>query len=160
MAEKPRLGHDPLAWMTEEEQKKSAPAQPAVPTTNLPDSQITPEKTTVSEITDATKAVPATPELETEWPTISLPTVLTLANIITLQTQLSDYLGNRVQLSGAQVETVDTAALQLLSVFKCCADTAVRWVAPSPKLLKAAHLLGLSNHLGLPAGKKQSSKSS
>jgi len=140
MAEKNRLGHDPLAWMAEEEKQSSQKTTPV------------PEQA-LKEIQPVADSPANTKQKNEEWTTLSLPPVLTLSNLAALQQQLQGYLGERVQLSGAQVERVDTAALQLLLAFKNLTNTAVRWVAPSPKLCKAAHLLGLAQELGLPVKK-------
>lgn len=147
MAEKNRLGHDPLAWMAEEEK------QPPVETTPVSE-QVAEEVSPVAEKETAiTLFLTDSKRKNEEWITVSLPPLLTLSNLTVLQEQLQAHLGERVQLSGAQVERVDTAAMQLLLAFKNLPNTAVRWVAPSPKLCKAAHLLGLVQELGLPAKK-------
>lgn len=135
MAEKNRLGHDPLAWMAEEEKQPPVSEQVA------------------EEIPPVAEKEADSKRKNEEWITISLPSLLTLSNLTALQEQLQSHLGERVQLSGAQVERVDTAAIQLLLAFRNLPNTAVRWVAPSPKLCKAAHLLGLAQELGLPAKK-------
>lgn len=139
MAEKNRLGHDPLAWMTEEEKQPPLASENSV------------EK--IPPVAEAAVPLANSERKNEEWITISLPSLLTLSNLTALQEQLQSHLGERIQLSGAQVERVDTAAIQLLLAFKNLPDTAVRWVAPSPKLCKAAHLLGLVQELGLPAKK-------
>jgi len=141
MAEKNRLGHDPLAWMAEAEKQSPQKSQPIAKK----------ETVTPPPLTDPKQK-------SEEWITVSLPPILTLSNLTALQEQLQRHLGQRVQLSGAQVEGVDTASLQLLLAFKKLEDTAVRWVAPSPKLCKAAHLLGLTSELGLPDKKKAQKK--
>ncbi len=87
---------------------------------------------------------------KSEWKKVSLGATLTLAHLMDLKQQLSQYHGSRVQLWGGNVERIDTAALQLLLAFINRPDVTVGWIAPSPELCRAAHLLGLTSHLGLP----------
>lgn len=60
-----------------------------------------------------------------------------------------------IVLDGQAVERIDTAALQLLALFRREVATrggAVRWFEPSEALHNAAGLLGLTTLLDLPAG--------
>jgi ABC-type transporter Mla MlaB component len=96
-------------------------------------------------------AIPLEPlSFQSEWKKISLGSTLTLAHLMDLKQQFSQYHGSRVQLWGGNVERIDTAALQLLLAFINRPDVTVGWIAPSPELCRAAHLLGLTSHLGLP----------
>lgn len=88
--------------------------------------------------------------LTTEWIKVSLPPITTLSHLADLKTQLLQYVGRRVELSGAKVERIDTATLQLLLAFINSPEITVGWVEPSPELRTTAHLLGLSSQLGLP----------
>jgi len=88
--------------------------------------------------------------LKSDWNKVSLEPNLTLAQLKDLKECLEQYHGSRVQLCGAKVERVDTAALQLLMAFINSSDVTVGWVTPSPKLCHAAQLLGLTSYLGLP----------
>jgi len=90
--------------------------------------------------------------------TITLAPSLTLGNFDSLHAQLLSHLGQPLHLSGAQVERIDTAVLQLLLAFMQSASDKVTWLAPSPKLCTAAHLLGLSSHLNLPAVKTKANR--
>lgn len=85
-----------------------------------------------------------------EWVKISLQPTLTLAELNVLKEQLTQCIGCRVQLHAAQIERVDTAALQLLLAFVNHPEVTVGWVEPSAELCKAAHLLGLSSFMSLP----------
>lgn len=84
------------------------------------------------------------------WITVQLQQQVTLANLAELQQELQQLLGKRVQLSGSQVQRVDTAALQLLVTFMHSAEVSVCWIDHSPALRQAARLLGLSTLLNLP----------
>lgn len=84
------------------------------------------------------------------WITVQLQQQVTLANLQELQQELQQLLGKRVQLSGSQVQRVDTAALQLLVAFMHSSEVSVCWIDHSPALRQAAHLLGLSTLLNLP----------
>lgn len=88
--------------------------------------------------------------LKIEWKTVTLPTVITLAQLPELKEELQQYHGCRVQLCGSKVEQIDTAALQLLLAFINSPDITVGWIEYSPQLRLAASLLGLSSHLGVP----------
>lgn len=84
------------------------------------------------------------------WITVQLQQQVTLANLAELRQELQQLLGKRVQLSGSQVQRVDTAALQLLVTFMHSAEVSVCWIDHSPALRQAARLLGLSTLLNLP----------
>lgn len=84
------------------------------------------------------------------WITVQLQQQVTLANLAELHQELQQLLGKRVQLSGSQVQRVDTAALQLLVAFMHSAEVSVCWIDHSPALRQAARLLGLSTLLNLP----------
>ena len=88
-------------------------------------------------------------KLTTEWVKVSLEPVLTISQLNDLKEQLLPYLGRRVQLSGAKVERIDTASLQLLLAFINSPEVTVGWVEPSSELCTAARLLGLSANLSL-----------
>ena len=91
--------------------------------------------------------------LATEWYKIFLPSTLTVSQLTDFKEQLSQHLGHRVQLYGAKVERIDTAALQLLLAFISHQEVTIGWVEPSSELCTAARLLGLSSQLGLPSTK-------
>lgn len=92
----------------------------------------------------------AIPKRPSGWITVHLKQQVTLANLNELQIELQQLLGKRVQLSGSQVQRVDTAALQLLLAFMHSPDVSVCWIDHSPALRQAAQLLGLSTLLSLP----------
>ncbi|MEK7990888.1 MAG: STAS domain-containing protein [Thiotrichaceae bacterium] len=85
-----------------------------------------------------------------DWVKISLSPILTIADVEELHNQLKQYLGKRVQLSGKNVQRIDTASLQLLLAFMLKADVTVCWVDYSSHLCESARLLGISTPLGLP----------
>ncbi len=89
--------------------------------------------------------------LKGEWVKVCLEPIVTLAQLSDLHEQLRQCIGARVQLNGAKVERIDTAALQLLLAFWNNPDVTVGWVEASAELCSAARLLNLSSHLGLPA---------
>lgn len=91
--------------------------------------------------------------LATEWYKVFLPSMLTISQLAEFKEQLNQHLGHRVQLYGAKVERVDTAALQLLLAFINHQEVTIGWVEPSSELCTAARLLGLSSQLGLPSTK-------
>jgi len=88
--------------------------------------------------------------LKKEWIEVQLESTITLTQLADLQKQLSQYQGSKVQLYGAKVGWVDTAALQLFLAFINTPNTTVEWVEPSSELRSAASMLGLSTHLNLP----------
>jgi anti-anti-sigma regulatory factor len=90
------------------------------------------------------------PQRPAGWVTVPLKPQVTLANLNELQVELQQLLGKRVQLSGSQVQRIDTAALQLLLAFMHSSDVSVCWIDHSPALRQAAQLLGLSTLLSLP----------
>lgn len=93
---------------------------------------------------------PEIPQRPSSWVTVQLQQQVTLANLHELQQELQQLLGKRVQLSGSQVQRVDTAALQMLVAFMHSAEVSVCWIDHSPALRQAARLLGLSALLNLP----------
>ena len=90
------------------------------------------------------------PSLTSEWIKVDLAPLLTLAQLNDLYEQLGQYQHCRVQLCGEKVERVDTAALQLLLIFRNNPDITVGWIEPSTELCHAAQIVGLLSQLGLP----------
>ena len=89
--------------------------------------------------------------------TINCSPDLDIATAGALHRQLLAGLKNResVDIDGRAVRKVHTAALQLflsLVVEAHLHKITVRWRDPSPALLEAAQLLGLTDSLGLAAG--------
>ena len=87
---------------------------------------------------------------KTKWSKIHLEANVTLAQLVDLKEQLSQYQGGKVQLYGTKVGWIDTAGLQLLLAFKDSSDTTVEWIEPSTALYSTAKMIGLSSQLGLP----------
>jgi ABC-type transporter Mla MlaB component len=90
------------------------------------------------------------PQRPAGWVTVRLKPQVTLANLTELHVELQQLLGKRVQLSGSQVQRIDTAGLQLLLAFMHSSDVSACWIDHSPALRQAAQLLGLSTLLSLP----------
>ncbi|GEM_PF-1027643 len=127
-----------LKVLTMNPQEKNLSVIPELPTVSLSSPTITVANPSPAEL------------LTTEWIKVSLPAMLTLSNLNEFKAQLLQYLGRRVQLSGAKVERIDTASLQLLLAFVNSPEITVGWADPSSELYNAARLLGLSTELGLP----------
>ncbi len=163
---KTHMGHDPLAWMSEEESQSQQITETNASTdeniveaqspqivdaiaetknqalsTNdeqtMPDNEITEE---------SSKIIPS----NNQWITINLPPVLTLTQLEAVKNDLVQHLGQRVELIGNEVKKVDTASLQLLYSFMQHPEITVSWVSPSAELYQAARFLGMSSHLNLP----------
>lgn len=88
---------------------------------------------------------------------VAFPDSLDTANVSRLYGQLQGALvsGKPVVLDASAVRRVSTAAIQLFCAFFDEAEereVAVTWKDPSPALLDAARLLGLSAALGLGQG--------
>lgn len=86
---------------------------------------------------------------------IELASVINLSTISTLKSQLDEAVGkdSDVIVLGANVEKVDTAALQLLMVFSekiKAGGNVVSWLQPSEEVYNVAALLGLESALCLP----------
>ncbi|WP_353572081.1 STAS domain-containing protein [Candidatus Albibeggiatoa sp. nov. BB20] len=108
------------------------------------------QEQTAQTSTDHAPHYSSTENMSKDWVKISLNPILTIADVEELHNQLKQYLGKRVQLSGKNVQRIDTASLQLLLVFMLKADVTVCWVDYSAHLCESARLLGISIPLGLP----------
>jgi ABC-type transporter Mla MlaB component len=106
--------------------------------------------TTTQTTTDYSTTNQTYSNMSGDWIKISLNPILTIADVEELHNQLKQYLGKRVQLSGKNVQRIDTASLQLLLTFMLKADVTVCWVDYSTHLCESARLLGISTPLGLP----------
>lgn len=86
---------------------------------------------------------------------LALPVDCRIAALPALKDSLLGVLGEGViTLDGSQVERTDTAALQLLLLFRrelAGRDAKLSWLGASDALLEAAALLGLTQILELPA---------
>lgn len=86
---------------------------------------------------------------------VVLPADCRLATLAAVQAELVEALpGGAIELDGRQVERVDTAALQLLTLLRRELDKAggaLTWSGASTALSEAASLLGLTKLLELPA---------
>jgi anti-anti-sigma regulatory factor len=87
---------------------------------------------------------------------VALPADCRMSSQGGLMAELLHALDERaIVLDGQAVERIDTAALQLLALFRREVVTrggAVRWREPSEALHDAGVLLGLTTFLDLPAG--------
>jgi len=159
---KPPMGHDPLAWMSEvEATPANSPTamenteeikQDTVKSASTEENQLINNNGIVQQSTLASgdPNVPKTVVTSNGWITVILDSTLTLSNLLQLHKELCQYEGKRIELAGDQVTHVDTAALQLLFAFISSNDITVNWKSqPSNEIINAAHLLGLSQQLGL-----------
>ncbi|MDM8565274.1 STAS domain-containing protein [Candidatus Halobeggiatoa sp. HSG11] len=89
-------------------------------------------------------------QFKSEWIKLELEPIITIPQLDDLKTQLEQYKNCRVQISGQQVERIDTAAFQLLLAFTNSPDVTVAWVDPSPELCNVSKLLGLSAVVSVP----------
>lgn len=85
---------------------------------------------------------------------ITLDEELNITCVGDLKTNLIQTLSadSAIELNAANVERVDTAALQLLTAFvqhANASDKKINWVNPSDKFLKSVELLGLKGSLGI-----------
>ena len=161
------MGHDPLAWMSEED--TASQADPSLVETT--ESSTTDEHTTQPQQIEGATDVEIHPmneeptttdddSVETDthddipfnnqWAKVNLPSVLTLAQLESMKNDLTQHMEHRVELIGNEVKRVDTASLQLLYAFMQHPDVTVSWVSPSVELRQAASFLGMSEHLNLP----------
>jgi anti-anti-sigma regulatory factor len=123
------LGDDPLKWIKDEAAPANTP-QPAL-------------------------SAPAVATIESSEP-IVLDAVITIAEAATLKDQLLPHINRKgeVSVDGSHVESVDTAALQVLLAFVRTVQghgAVVRWTGVSEPLLGTAQLLGVASHIGLRA---------
>ena len=93
-------------------------------------------------------------ETPAEASALTLDAVCTLRESISLKASLLEQieLGRDVQIDGAAVERIDTAALQLLVAFARSLREAGRtltWKGEAPEVLRAARQLALTDLLGL-----------
>jgi ABC-type transporter Mla MlaB component len=88
--------------------------------------------------------------ISSDWVKITLNPILTIADVEELHNQLKQYPGQRIQLSGKNVQRIDTASLQLLLAFMLHPDVTACWVDCSEQLFESAQLLGIATPLGLP----------
>ncbi|HKK15455.1 MAG TPA: STAS domain-containing protein [Gammaproteobacteria bacterium] len=84
--------------------------------------------------------------------TLILDDSLTISSAVNLKGQLSGYLGKyrKIEIDGASVESIDTAALQVIVSFitQLRRDSVeVSWTGKSEILSKTAALLGLTSYL-------------
>ncbi len=93
-----------------------------------------------------------------EAPVLELKGQVTIKNVTELKGKLSAAAavasGNPVKIDAGSVETVDTAALQLLVAFTRHHTTeagAISWIKTSDALIASARLLDLHGQLGLEA---------
>jgi phospholipid transport system transporter-binding protein len=88
---------------------------------------------------------------------IGLPTDCRIADVGQLQQTFASHLdASQITLDGTEVERVDTAALQLLVVYRHELEKrghAMQWAGVSAPLYDAASQLGLTQTLALPAKK-------
>jgi anti-anti-sigma regulatory factor len=132
------LGDDPLKWIKDE----TAPAAAPEPRAPSPEPQAAP-------------LAPAEAVVEINSPII-LDAVITIAEAAALKDSLLPHINRKgeVCIDGSHVQSVDTAALQVLLAFVRTSQghgAVVRWTGVSEALLGTAELLGVASHIGLRA---------
>lgn len=155
------MGYDPLAWIKEEEQGVASPTE--VPVDEPPSSLVPAVSEAVPpplQIQDqgavAQSPEPAKSEATVQNEITDLGEILGIADVVTLKESLLGCLekGKPVTLDVSGLDSVDTAALQLLLAFRIEAQKRgidVHWKKPSETLLDNARIIGLERHLGLVA---------
>jgi ABC-type transporter Mla MlaB component len=144
----PPMGHNPLAWLAENETHS---ANPTKPTVNLSNDNNENENKSENNVNPMGNNKPSDAQ-ETEirnWTTIELPAVLTLSELSAFHAQLSALIGQRIRLSGKAITRIDTASLQVLLALMRDHETTVGWLDASPYLCQAANILGLTHELNL-----------
>ncbi|OUD12566.1 STAS domain-containing protein [Thioflexithrix psekupsensis] len=153
----PPMGHNPLAWLAENETHATTANHQEITTENSPlENMLESPVESAIDAANATENQPTTPSpisIETVenkgWTTITLPAVLTLSELSAFHAQLTALIGRRIRLSGKEVTRIDTASLQVLLILMRDAETTVGWLDASPYLCQAAHILGLTHELNL-----------
>jgi len=123
------MGHDPLAWMVEED---SSTQEASTPTPV--------EETEIEEETEKTNQIYD----------IYLDSHVNLSNLSDVYAQLEAFPEQcHLRLHAEHVEQIDTASLQLLLCFIHSEVQKVEWISPSIILCDTAESLGLSELLQL-----------
>lgn len=102
-----------------------------------------------------TLSTPAVITIESSEP-IVLDAIITIAEAAALKDQLLPHINRKgeVCVDGSRVQSVDTAALQVLLAFVRALQghgAVVHWTGVSEALLGTAELLGVASHIGLRA---------
>lgn len=130
-------GDDPLSWARDVAQPAGA--------SSPPDPEITETQTSPAATTAAA--------FENNGP-IVLDPVITIAEAAALKDKLLPHINRKgeVSMDGSRVESVDTAALQVLLAFVRTLQghgATVSWTGVSAALLNTAQLLGVAGQIGL-----------
>lgn len=156
-AKQKNMGYDPLAWMNEDDQKPENIEHASQEIVESPAQQeVVPESSNIQQHPETNSSLSSEP-LPTEdlqGQKITLETRHTIQNVGKLYDQLLSVFSNseQIEIDASNVETIDTATLQLLIVLKLTADKSNKVVMidfPSDAFIEAAELIGLSEHLGV-----------
>lgn len=134
------IAHDPLAWMDEEQQSSSQ--EPVDKDAEIP--------SPAHGLQDPEQDSSMEPHGSDE--PVLLPATLNIQGVAQLHEQLQGLLHNRsmISIDASNVESIDTAALQLLVIFRQEAlksGLEVSITAPSSRFVKAARLLDVADLL-------------
>ena len=166
---KSRIGHDPLAWLKDEEtQQTAAPSRTTAASGTRRQARagstrvgsgntvrkVTKRKAGTTSNKTAAKKRASGSRAGAARQVVVLDESVGIADANTLYGQLKSLLGHegRIVVDAAKVETVDAAALQLLLAFvKARRDRSaeVSWDQPSEALCRAAAVLDIVGPLGL-----------
>ena len=163
-----KLGHDPLAWMDEEDlpAKEGSPDQMKDTEIEAPVAATQAESISADEIeqsietevdeaqAEQTQQVPE--PVEASSGRIDLPSYFGIAQVADCKLQMAQVLkseDHELLVNVDELESIDTAAIQLLIGFKAAAeeaDKSIRYVGQSEKLTNIVDLLNLRQVLAIP----------
>lgn len=143
------LGHDPLAWISDEDadQLKNNIKEDKAVVGEIKETEPDAIDTVVDEIQEE--------EIMSEQTIFELPSYFGIAQVATTYGAMQNFLKNStevIEIEAKDVESIDTAALQLLAVFINEAktkDKTIKWNSCSDKLSNSIELLGMSEDLGV-----------
>ena len=139
-----KLGHDPLAFMDAVDEQDVATEEVA-------------DSNTVSRQGIAIESVADDPDVTDEiaTATLNLPPYLGIAQVAEMYTNIQSLLNTmskKIEINAGEVESVDTAGLQLLmALIKQSRTNGIQivWETISPKLMKSAELLNIKPMLSI-----------
>lgn len=142
---KNKLGHDPLDWISDEDaaQLKSETKK----------SDVTAEKE-IAEIEPVTEEA-REKDIMSEQTIFELPPYFGIAQVASIKEAMQSFLKNstdEIEIEAEGVESIDTAALQLLISFVKQAKSkgkSVKWKSVSNKLESSSELLAIKEELSL-----------
>jgi len=140
------MGYDPLAWMEEEQNRQHADGQEHA-------DKETETLSSAANLKDAEKESADQNDVDADT-SIELPSAFNIQSAARMHEQLQALLQGqkRVVIDAQHVNSIDTAALQLLVVFRQEAlqsNIEMRITAPSEQFVAAARLLDVADLLGV-----------